>query len=284
MLVRTFRRGLNMLKFKFLPLLGALAVAALTAGATTPAMADEIYFGSLPLPSGCATNKVGTDEGFVCSTNQTFSAEGSTFTATGFSDTTFTNSSALTVKDVASNGNNESGLGENATGPNTLGAGGTNTQACTDNAGAGASTPCEIGINTSVKLTSTVAITDLLVGSVQAPEIFDVYAGPNGGSLSLFQSNVTAGTCTAGPDGSECLITGFAAGTFAVGIVDLPSNPTGQASDVLVTAVSIVPAPPIGQGLPAVIAVGGLLFGVWAWDRSKKRRLLGAAIISHAAA
>jgi len=272
-----------MLKFKFLPLLGALAVAALTAGATKPAMADEIYFGSLPPPTGCATNKVGSDEGFVCGTPLTFSAEGSTFTATGFSDT-FMTSSALTLKDVASNGNNESGLGENATGPNTLGAGGSNTQACTDEPGTGIHTECEIGINTSVKLTSTVAITDLLVGSVQAPEIFDVYAGPSGGSLSLFESNVSASNCTAGPDGSECLISGFAAGTFAVGILDLPSNPTGQASDVLITAVSIVPAPPIGQGFPAVIAIGGLLFGVWAWDRSKKRRLLGAAAIAHAAA
>jgi len=271
-----------MQQFKFLSLLGVLAVAAIVAGGTRPAMADEIYFGSLPPPSGCATNKVGVDEGFVCGTGLTFSAEGSTFTATGFSDTTFTNSSALTLKDVLSNGNNESGLGENATGPTDTTGG--NTQACTDDAGAGASTPCEIGINTSVKLTSTVAITDLLVGSVQAPEIFDVYAGPNGGSLSLFEANVTAGNCTAGPDGSECLITGFATGTFAVGIVDLPSNPTGQASDVLLTAVSIVPAPPIGQGLPAVIAIGGLLFGVWAWDRSKKRRLLGAATITHAAA
>ena len=44
------------------------------------------------------------------------------------------------------------------------------------------------------------------------------------------------------------------------------------------------PAPPIGGGLPAALAVGGMLFGVWAWDRSKKRRLLGAAAITHAAA
>lgn len=57
----------------------------------------------------------------------------------------------------------------------------------------------------------------------------------------------------------------------------------GLPADLVFNGTVSVPAPPIGQGLPAVIAVGGLLFGVLAWDRSKKRRL-GAAAIAHAAA
>jgi len=58
----------------------------------------------------------------------------------------------------------------------------------------------------------------------------------------------------------------------------------GLPADLVFNGTVMVPAPPIGQGLPAVIAVGGLLFGAWTWNRSKKRRLLGAATIAHAAA
>jgi hypothetical protein len=39
----------------------------------------------------------------------------------------------------------------------------------------------------------------------------------------------------------------------------------------------IVPAPPIGHGLAAVLAVCGGLFGFKLWERSKKRRALGIA-------
>jgi hypothetical protein len=35
-----------------------------------------------------------------------------------------------------------------------------------------------------------------------------------------------------------------------------------------------VPAPAIGHGLPVLLAVGGLLFGAFAWERSKKRSAL----------
>jgi hypothetical protein len=41
---------------------------------------------------------------------------------------------------------------------------------------------------------------------------------------------------------------------------------------------SRVPAPSIGHGLPVLLAVGGLLFGAKLWERSKKHRLLGAAV------
>jgi hypothetical protein len=47
--------------------------------------------------------------------------------------------------------------------------------------------------------------------------------------------------------------------------------------------IGTVPAPLIGRGLPVLLAVGGILFGVKVLERSKKRRLLGTAI-PHAAA
>jgi hypothetical protein len=44
-----------------------------------------------------------------------------------------------------------------------------------------------------------------------------------------------------------------------------------------------VPAPPIGHGLPVVLAVGGLLLGFKLWERGQKRRSLETAV-PHAAA
>jgi len=44
-----------------------------------------------------------------------------------------------------------------------------------------------------------------------------------------------------------------------------------------------VPAPPIGHGLPVLLAVGGILFGVKVWERGQKRRS-PETMIPHAAA
>jgi hypothetical protein len=49
-------------------------------------------------------------------------------------------------------------------------------------------------------------------------------------------------------------------------------------SNPLYIAIAAVPAPVIGHGLPAVLAVGGLLFGAKLWERSKRRRSFGTAI------
>jgi len=282
-----------MQQFKFLPLLGALAVAAIVAGSGS-ARADEILFGNITPSSGVtggapACTHVAGDEGFVCGNPQTFSAEGSTFTATGYSNgDAFSTQSALTWKPVDSNGLDngvdESGLGENASAPTSPTA-----SACTDSpGGTGAtSTPCEIGVGASVTVSSTIPIVDLQVGSVQSPEQFEVWTATTVGGPFTELGTFTSASAACNYDGvGLCTFNNLPTGTVEVGVVDLAANstdPTGQ-SDVLLTAVSIVPAPPIGQGLPAVIAIGGLLFGVWAWDRSKKRRLLGAAAITHAAA
>jgi hypothetical protein len=53
--------------------------------------------------------------------------------------------------------------------------------------------------------------------------------------------------------------------------------------EILVTNTVTVPAPPIGRGLPVLLAVGGILFGAKLWERSKRRSPLETAA-SHAAA
>jgi hypothetical protein len=263
-------------KFKLLSLFGTLAMVALTAGGTGWAMAAEIIFGnSTSVPSGCATNAVGGDEGFVCNNGLTFTSGGTTLTATGFSGQ-FTGATALTWKGETipvSNGLDESGLGENASGPNTSGAGGTNTQACTDNAGAGGSTPCEIGNNASVLVTSTTALTDVLVGSVQSPERFEVFTATTiGGSLTQLGGVWTSANCTFDGTGL-CTFNNLPTGTREVGVLDLASSPAGSASDVLITAVSVVPSPLIGHGLLVLLAIGGVLFGGKLLESLKKHRL-----------
>jgi hypothetical protein len=58
-------------------------VALLAVGSAVSAMAVEVDFGILsPSPGGCTHS--GTDPGYVCTSPQTFSASGATFTATGF--------------------------------------------------------------------------------------------------------------------------------------------------------------------------------------------------------
>jgi len=295
-----------MLKTKLSPLVGALAFATLIAGGIGPAMADEIAFGTLSPTSGtCSMSTNASDEGNVCSSPLQFQAEGATLTATGYSDE-FSTTAALTNKPETSppgppangtdNGFGESGLGENALNP----AKGLTKSECTDNPGAGfAHTECEIGIGAAVTVSSTVGITDLVVGSVQPnAEVFQVFGSTSGTTIDItnpsqligtFSSNgvtnpngVATTACPNYANDVTCTFD-FATPLSVVGVYEL-TGIGNAASDSLVTAVSIVPAPPIGQGLPAVIAIGGLLFGVWAWDRSKKRRLLGAAAITHAAA
>jgi hypothetical protein len=81
-------------------------------------------------------------------------------------------------------------------------------------------------------------------------------------SLSVDTVDPATGAATIGPD-----ITG-AGVTFVTGFAPI---------------LSAVPAPAIGHGLPVVLAVGGVLFGAKLLERSRKRRLFGAAI-PHAAA
>ncbi len=260
-----------MFKFKSqLPsLVGALATVALLGGGAKPAMAAaEIYFGQLTPTPGCTASTNGSDEGAICANSQTFTSGGLSFTATGYSNT-FSTPSALTLKDFTTQGAVESGLGENAAGASK----------CTDvpnSSGTVDSTPCEIGFNHSVKVTSDTAIVDVLIGSVQGPELFQVWtANTVGGALSQFTATLSAATCTTGPDGAgECEVD-LPVGTHAVGVLDLLATDHTQTSDVLLTAVS-VPAPPIGHGLLVLLAVVGVLFGGKLLESVKKHQLHAA--------
>jgi hypothetical protein len=77
-------------------------------------------------------------------------------------------------------------------------------------------------------------------------------------SLSVDTVDPTTGAATIGPD-----VTG-AGVTSVTGFAPFP--------------VQAVPAHAIGHGLPVVLAVGGVLFGAKLLERSRKRRLFGAAI------
>jgi hypothetical protein len=221
-----------MLKPKSLLAIAALGIVTLVAGSGS-SKADVITeFGALtPSPGGCTHS--GSDEGLVCANSQTFTANGSTFTATGFSNA-FVTPSALTLKPLTSppgpptNGFDESGLGENASGP---------PSACTD-----ISSPadCEIGNGASVTVTSNHPMTDVVIGSAQTGETAAVFVN-NGSGLTLF-ATVTGGSCTEYMgDAATCLVTGFS--TDEIGVLGEPNTTPGDpTSDTLIVAVS-QPAP-----------------------------------------
>jgi PEP-CTERM motif len=226
---------------RWLALAAVLGAATLAAGYSSVAKAAdvEIEFGNLtPSTNTCAGAAAPSDEGLVCNNGLTFMSNGSTFTANGFSDT-FTTPSALTLKPLSggplappSNGLNESGLGENASGP---------PSACTDVANDPNTNmhDCEIGINTSAAVTSTRPIDDVIIGSVQSPEVFQVWAGPGSvSSLTDLTGNLTLATCTAPPGVSDACLVDLPLGTLTVGVLDLPNSNITLASDTLIVAVS----------------------------------------------
>jgi len=283
------QRGSIMFQAKFLLTAGALAVVALIAGGTGAARAAEIDFGSLTPTPACVASSNGGDEGLICNANgsssattETFTADGDTLTAKGYSDQFITQSN-LTLKTVAANGLGESGLGQNAIGSTD----------CTDSQGG---TPCEIQPGAAVSVSSSgAAITDLLVGSVQPnAEVFQLYAAAASGAtltsgdlIGTFSSNGSSSPLTSACptyDGSNLCTFDFTTADdyHTVGLYEL-GGINGAASDSLITAVSVAPAPIIGQGLPVVLTVGGLLFGARLWQRSKGRRSLGS-VMPHAAA
>lgn len=222
----------------------ALAVGA---GANT-AGAVEIDLGALvPSPGGCSLNGGGPNS--VCPNSQSFTANGSTFTATGFGDT-FVTKSALTLKPVAGNGLGESGLGENATA----------SAPCSDK-------DCEAAPGTSVAITATRLITDVIIGSVQSPEQFQVWTGSSIGSLADLTGTLTLSTCTHGPAVGTCLVS-IPGGTLAVGLLDLKDTSGGTNSDTLITAVSQSSAVPE----PTAIAVfGTALVGIGLASRRRNQ-------------
>jgi hypothetical protein len=214
----------------------AVGLLTLAAG-SGPAKAAviETDFGSIsPSPGGCSFT--GGDDGLVCSNPQSFTNNGTTFTATGYSGAPGTSTpTALTWKPTSggfgppANAPDEGGLGENASGP---------PSACTDS---NVATNCEIAGHTSVALVDnnpSDPITDVIIGSAQSGENFIVYTGSSLSTLTQFSIGA-GGSCSPGPVGAECEITGFSA--LAIGVQ------SGGTGNVLLTAVSqnvpVVPEP-----------------------------------------
>jgi hypothetical protein len=229
---------LNAMLHRFGPaaMLAGLALAAASGSANATPVA-EIEFGALtPSPGGC-THANG-DEGLVCANGETFTANGSTFTVNGYSGQ-FRDSSAITLKPLTGsplgppfNSLDESGLGENGTGPG---------HSCTD-----ISNPsdCEIGQGASVTVTSTNPMTDIVIGSAQTGETAAIYI--NDGDGLQYLTTVTGGSCTEYDDMADtCIVSGFS--TDEIGVVgEHNSNYRDSTSDTVIVAVSqpaAVPAP-----------------------------------------
>jgi len=99
----------------------------------------------------------------------------------------------------------------------------------------------------------------------------------------------TSATCTSdllpftasGPVSSESTSALMNLGSLQT--YDLWYTAANGVPEILETMTTVVPAPPIGRGLPVILAVGGILFGAKLWERSK-RRSPRETLVSHAAA
>jgi hypothetical protein len=245
------------------PLITALAMVALT-GSAGSAKAD-IIFGNFASPPGPGTSVAASNhaDAFVANNTQAFLSNGVTFTATGFSGAPGGTTAALTLK-TSGNGFGESGLGENTGGPPTT--------ACSDS-------DCEIAGSASVGVVaSSAVIHDVIVGSVQATEGFQIWTGTVSGSTvswSTSGSPIFGGTSdcvSAGTDTCEVI---FPSLVQAVAVQNNTTN--AAAGDVLLTELSAVPAPAIGHGLLVLLAVAGVLFGGKLLEHGKRRSSLETA-------
>jgi hypothetical protein len=228
----------------------AVGVAALAFGAST-SKAVEIDLGGLTGAAGACTHAAG-DEGLVCGSTLTFPGTAAgTLTATAFnaSPNVAAGTAFLTFKPInAFNGAPANGLSESGLGENTA----ASPAACTDG------TDCEINGTHSVGISSSVAlgVADVLIGSAQPGESFNLFTGSAYGSLTEIVTGFmpTAANCP----NSVC--------TFNFSPATIVAVQNAGAGDVLLTSVSTpnVPEPAslallgaalVGLASPAALAL-----------------------------
>jgi hypothetical protein len=138
----------------------------------------------------------------------------------------------------------------------------------------------EPGGTVTINYTNSQTSLDLLWGTVDEAggqnQVLTLTAGSNTITGAEIASLIPSSLYTDGADDVGVVITGLSAFSEVQATDGSGNNPAFE------FVPGVAPAPSIGCGLPALLAVGGMLFGVKLWGRGRKRFLFAAP--PHAAA